>query len=104
MELKDVITFILQPIFLGALGIMWYQLGETKKDIQIGDNKIWIDLRGIQDAFSRAQLDAEKRYVNKQDLSEFKGEMREGFADMKESIDRLTERLERNSRVGKASG
>jgi hypothetical protein len=79
---------------------LWWQLNEIKKQMNTEDGKLWIDLSSFRETYARNRLEDERRYVNRDNLAEFKEEIRDAMSDMKKSVDKLADKLETPSRFG----
>ena len=101
MSVEGVIEAILVPIMIAIMTGMWFQIDGIKKAMATETSKLWIDLATFKDAYARNQLEAEKRYVNRDNLAEFKEELRESLQKVEKSVDKLVDKMERTARPTK---
>lgn len=101
MSVEGVIEAILVPIIIAIMTGMWLQIDGMKKNMATQTGKIWIDLATFKDAYARNRLEDERRYVNRDNLAEFKEEVKDSLSEVKKSVDKLVDKMENNTRGSK---
>lgn len=93
MSIDNIIGLVLIPILLAVLGIIWKQLDGLKNMVSTETGKLWIDFGSFKEAYSKNRLEDDRRYANKDDLGEFKEEIRNSLDKVTQSIEKLSDRL-----------
>lgn len=104
MSIDNFIFYILGPALLAICGIFWTQIDSAKRSIMTETGKLWIDIGSFKEAYAKNRLEDERRYVNKDNLSEFKNEVRSSLDDVRKSVDKLVDKIDRGNKTSNRTG
>lgn len=104
MSIENFIGLVCVPILLAAMAGIWKQIDGLRKMVETENGKLWIDVASFKEAYAKNRLEDERRFVNRQDLTDFKDEVKESLKDVKQSVDRLTEKFDEKRTIGCSAG
>jgi len=104
MSIENLLGLVLVPIMLAVLAAIWKKIDGVSHMVRTETGKLWIDVAGFKEAYAKNRLEDERRYVNRQDLADFKEEMKDGLTEVKKAVDRVADKIDEKRHVGRSAG
>jgi len=104
MSIENLVGLVFVPIMLAVMAAIWKKIDGVSHMVRTETGKLWIDVAGFKEAYARNRLEDERRYVNRQDLADFREEVKDSLSDVKKAVDRVADKLDEKRQVGRSAG